>query len=159
MKLAKRPLSAVFFIGRDERITLRHCLSCTGAIFAFGKTGDTPVSPIAGSRTSFPEVQILRPNSNKKTASRRLFLLVGTRGFEPPTSCTPCKRSTRLNYVPLYFQSFNTNNTFFMRLHSMQALWNLSSLRLLRCPCSLRFSKILQTKITSLCYFCLAIPG
>lgn len=26
--------------------------------------------------------------------------MVGTRGFEPPTSCTPCKRSTRLNYVP-----------------------------------------------------------
>lgn len=28
------------------------------------------------------------------------YTLVGTRGFEPPTSCTPCKRSTRLNYVP-----------------------------------------------------------
>ena len=31
------------------------------------------------------------------------FFMVGTRGFEPPTSCTPCKRSTRLNYVPILF--------------------------------------------------------
>lgn len=32
--------------------------------------------------------------------------LVGTRGFEPPTSCTPCKRSTRLNYVPKSVYSY-----------------------------------------------------
>lgn len=31
--------------------------------------------------------------------------MVGTRGFEPPASCTPCKRSTRLNYVPLCEQN------------------------------------------------------
>ena len=57
--------------------------------------------PFAGSRTSFQEVQI--PHPDKKTTlleSKVVFYLVGTRGFEPPTSCTPCKRSTRLNYVP-----------------------------------------------------------
>ena len=48
----------------------------------------------------FPEVLIRRPKANKKRGIKPLFLLVGTRGFEPPTSCTPCKRSTRLNYVP-----------------------------------------------------------
>ncbi len=37
------------------------------------------------------------------TGKGRYFYLVGTRGFEPPTSCTPCKRSTRLNYVPKIF--------------------------------------------------------
>ena len=42
---------------------------------------------------------------NKKASGehplRRLSsCVVGTRGFEPPTSCTPCMRSTRLNYVP-----------------------------------------------------------
>ncbi len=40
----------------------------------------------------------------KKPALRQVFFyLVGTRGFEPPTSCTPCKRSTRLNYVPMMY--------------------------------------------------------
>ena len=26
--------------------------------------------------------------------------LVGARGFEPPTTCTPCKYATRLRYAP-----------------------------------------------------------
>ncbi len=30
-----------------------------------------------------------------------LVLMVGTRGFEPPTPCTPCKCATRLRYVPI----------------------------------------------------------
>lgn len=35
--------------------------------------------------------------------AQRLFVnLVGTRGFEPPTSSTPCWRDTRLRYVPNY---------------------------------------------------------
>jgi hypothetical protein len=28
--------------------------------------------------------------------------LVGARGFEPPTTCTPCKYATRLRYAPNY---------------------------------------------------------
>ena len=28
-------------------------------------------------------------------------LFVGTTGFEPAASCTPCKRATGLRYVPL----------------------------------------------------------
>ena len=34
---------------------------------------------------------------------RGLFLfgnLVGARGFEPPTTCTPCRYATRLRYAP-----------------------------------------------------------
>ena len=28
------------------------------------------------------------------------FILVGARGFEPPTTCTPCRYATRLRYAP-----------------------------------------------------------
>ena len=27
--------------------------------------------------------------------------LVGARGFEPPTTCTPCRYATRLRYAPI----------------------------------------------------------
>lgn len=27
-------------------------------------------------------------------------ILVGARGFEPPTTCTPCRYATRLRYAP-----------------------------------------------------------
>jgi hypothetical protein len=33
-----------------------------------------------------------------------LNLLVGARGFEPPTPCTPCKYATRLRYAPTSWQ-------------------------------------------------------
>ena len=67
------------------------------------KTGDTPVSPIAGSRTVFSTVQILcSPKATKKPTTRvGFFCLVGTGGFEPSASCSQSKRSTRLSYVPL----------------------------------------------------------
>src|ERR1700741_121423 len=29
-----------------------------------------------------------------------LIFLVGARGFEPPTTCTPCRYATRLRYAP-----------------------------------------------------------
>ena len=29
-----------------------------------------------------------------------MIYLVGARGFEPPTTCTPCKYATRLRYAP-----------------------------------------------------------
>ena len=49
----------------------------------------------------------VRQADTKKPAFQQVFFyLVGTRGFEPPTSCTPCKRSTRLNYVPILQYSF-----------------------------------------------------
>ena len=66
--------------------------------------------------------------------------LVGTRGFEPPTSCTPCKRSTRLNYVP--FSSHNNSISFRMQ--------DVRHLVLLRKPCSARkpnFASVKQTLI------------
>ena len=28
--------------------------------------------------------------------------MVGARGFEPPTTCTPCKHATRLRYAPKF---------------------------------------------------------
>ena len=45
--------------------------------------------------------------ANKKASStgQEAFLfalkLVGARGFEPPTTCTPCRYATRLRYAPL----------------------------------------------------------
>src|ERR1700716_531953 len=30
-----------------------------------------------------------------------LMFLVGARGFEPPTTCTPCRYATRLRYAPI----------------------------------------------------------
>ena len=67
------------------------------------KTGDTPVSPIAGCQTVFSTVQILcSPKATKKPTTRvGFFCLVGTGGFEPSASCSQSKRSTRLSYVPL----------------------------------------------------------
>lgn len=41
---------------------------------------------------------------NKKVFcdSAKDFCLVGVQGFEPWTSCTPCKRATSLRHTPLY---------------------------------------------------------
>jgi hypothetical protein len=33
-------------------------------------------------------------------ARKALIFLVGARGFEPPTTCTPCRYATRLRYAP-----------------------------------------------------------
>jgi hypothetical protein len=35
-------------------------------------------------------------------APKLLILMVGARGFEPPTPCTPCKCATRLRYAPTF---------------------------------------------------------
>ena len=34
--------------------------------------------------------------------------LVGARGFEPPTTCTPCRYATRLRYAPEHFATMRT---------------------------------------------------
>ena len=43
-------------------------------------------------------------DAEKQKANRWLALLidllVGARGFEPPTPCTPCRYATRLRYAP-----------------------------------------------------------
>ena len=31
--------------------------------------------------------------------------MVGATGFEPATSCTPCKRATKLRYAPIAVES------------------------------------------------------
>ena len=44
---------------------------------------------------------IIYPEKNNIACINILcYVLVGTRGFEPPTTCTPCKCATRLRYVP-----------------------------------------------------------
>ena len=32
--------------------------------------------------------------------AKSLIYMVGARGFEPPTTCTPCRYATRLRYAP-----------------------------------------------------------
>ena len=52
--------------------------------------------------------------------------MVGTRGFEPPTSCTPCKRSTRLNYVPnfsFYISAYDKMQAKFCMTFNLFRLW------------------------------------
>ncbi len=42
-------------------------------------------------------------NKASSTGQEALFFalnLVGARGFEPPTTCTPCRYATRLRYAP-----------------------------------------------------------
>jgi hypothetical protein len=41
-----------------------------------------------------------RPNDNRRTWRRLSFLLVGVTGFEPTTSWSRTKRSTKLSYTP-----------------------------------------------------------
>ncbi len=97
--LKKPPLKAAFLYGRDRRIAF----SAQAQFLLLCKTGDTPVSPIAGCQTVFSTVQILcSPKATKKPTTRvGFFCLVGTGGFEPSASCSQSKRSTRLSYVPL----------------------------------------------------------
>ena len=45
--------------------------------------------------------RVLRDDTNDKgTNNGALSCSVGTTGFEPAASCTPCKRATGLRYVP-----------------------------------------------------------
>src|SRR6266702_4275142 len=41
-----------------------------------------------------------RKRPYKQCACKALISLVGARGFEPPTTCTPCRYATRLRYAP-----------------------------------------------------------
>lgn len=52
---------------------------------------------------SFPKVRIPHTQSmNKKTVSddTDFLFMVGAKGFEPSTSCSQSKHSTRLSYAP-----------------------------------------------------------
>ena len=46
--------------------------------------------------------RLLHYKTPKTSAMQRflIYFLVGTTGFEPAASCTPCKRATGLRYVP-----------------------------------------------------------
>ena len=41
-----------------------------------------------------------RRDKKQSRRKRRLSRLVGVAGFEPTTTCTPCKCATRLRYTP-----------------------------------------------------------
>ena len=87
--------------GRDERITLRLAWVAQ-ALISHKADRDTPVSlslVVKPPSRRFKSCARLS-DTEKPPNLAALLYLVGTRGFEPPTSCTPCKRSTRLNYVP-----------------------------------------------------------
>src|SRR6056297_755959 len=60
-------------------------------------------------RWSSDSVQVQRTKapclSNKKDARRRLVLLVGVRGFEPPAPASRRQCSTRLSYTPTVGQA------------------------------------------------------
>jgi hypothetical protein len=43
----------------------------------------------------------------------KIVVLVGARGFEPPTSCSQSKRATRLRYAPIGKNKFLDHHTCF----------------------------------------------
>lgn len=45
-------------------------------------------------------LQVSMQNKKGKPGLLLICPFVGTTGFEPATSCTPCKRATGLRYVP-----------------------------------------------------------
>ena len=51
------------------------------------------------------------PEERLEIFRKYLNFLVGARGFEPPTPCTPCKCATRLRHAP--FHKDNANILFF----------------------------------------------
>ena len=53
-------------------------------------------------------VKIQKINKNK--LSMKIQTLVGTAGFEPATSCAPCKCATRLRYAPRNLAKYSSTN-------------------------------------------------
>src|ERR1700726_715468 len=54
-----------------------------------------------GRRLGYESRTAAEMNKALRTYARKaLILLVGARGFEPPTTCTPCRYATRLRYAP-----------------------------------------------------------
>ena len=68
----------------------RHCLACP--------TGIEPVTPSLEGWCSIQLSYGQFPAGTRRIYSREL--LVGVRGFEPPTSCSQSKRATGLRYTP-----------------------------------------------------------
>ena len=65
---------------------------------------------------SMPSASLKQKNRHK----RRIFvLMVGMTGFEPATTCTPCKCATRLRYIPnsnIYIERLTKKSkTFFIK--------------------------------------------
>ena len=97
-------LSARFCFGRSERIRpLRHphhAGSCVGSPpFA---VADILSAFLTLSQRSLRFESSLRVDIKKAPTLRQMliFILVGARGFEPPTSWSQTKRATRLRYAP-----------------------------------------------------------
>ena len=58
-----------------------------------------PCAPIFCGRRSWPSCDFMK-KPPFGGFSNCLFCLVGAEGFEPPTTCTPCRCATRLRYAP-----------------------------------------------------------
>ncbi len=72
-------------------LPMRLVLSCAGVCFRV-RTQEVAVLGI--------ELQKKKLKGHSEEWPFSLMTLVGARGFEPPTTCTPCKYATRLRYAP-----------------------------------------------------------
>ena len=94
---------------KDAELTIAH--GADGIIVSNhgGRNFDSSMAPIAalgpivdavGNRTTVIVVSGFRRGRDVMRLIKSLILLVGARGFEPPTTCTPCRYATRLRYAP-----------------------------------------------------------
>ena len=89
---SKDSLSRVFLSGREDL----HRPPC-GETSAYKSKGLSCESLFVcrGERICIVLPVRKRPPINQRDSLARVSLSVGARGFEPPTSCTPCKRASR----------------------------------------------------------------
>ncbi len=108
-----RPV-AVSSVRYPMRAALRHSKNSEGSLVARDRKPNKPVRDgdgsvrllflFVGSCTPSTETCVPRRVPQEKDSrnleSNLLFIMVGARGFEPPTTCTPCRYATRLRYAP-----------------------------------------------------------
>ena len=56
-------------------------------------------------------------------APKCLILLVGARGFEPPTSCSQSRRAARLRHAPIRLLPLGVNITLYLFVQGVQAIY------------------------------------
>ncbi len=102
-KLKKRWYEAGVFYGRDDWIDVVS-LRRTSAIFAVAKPAVPAsrlllvVEPACRCFVSTASAAFKTKKTSRK--GRSFCFMVGMTGFEPATTCTPCKCATRLRYIP-----------------------------------------------------------
>ena len=77
-----------------------------------------------------------------------LLVLVGMTGFEPATTCTPCKCATRLRYIPNcnnYIERLSEKSkTFFIKKHTPENIFGSVLIRKNKLHIKIRFAFIGQ---------------